>query len=83
MDNNLTAVAVNLIKAWRLWECISRILGRGGAYPRTSGTFYKVVVQAILIFGVETWVMTFRIGRTLGSFHHRVACRTAVIWPEQ
>ena len=72
-----------MIKACRIWEWLSRILVGGGADPQKSGTFYKVVVQEILLFGVETWVMTSRIGRTLGSFHHRVARRTAVIWPRR
>ena len=33
-------------------------LGREGADPRTSGNFYKAVVQATLLFGPETWMMT-------------------------
>ena len=80
LDDDWPAVAVNMSKAWRRWEWISRILGREGADPQTSGTFYKAVVQATLLFGVETWVMTPRIERTLGSFHHRVARRLVVIW---
>ena len=31
------------------------------------------VFQAVLLYGSETWVMTPRIGSTLGIFHHRVA----------
>ena len=40
-----------------------------------SVTFLKAVIQAILLFGLETWVVTPRIGRTLGGFHDRVVCR--------
>ena len=47
----------------------------GGSRPRKSGNFYKVVVQATLMFGTETWVMYLRIGRNLGGFHHRMYCR--------
>ena len=32
---------------WRM----TRILGREGADPRISGLFFKVVVQAVLLFG--------------------------------
>ena len=32
---------------------------------------FKVVVQAVLIFGAEMWVMNLRIGRALGGFQHR------------
>ena len=47
--------------------------GKGGSQSRVSGTFFKAVVQAFLIFGAETWVMTPCIGQSLGGFHHRVA----------
>ena len=33
------------------------------------------VVQAVMLYRLETWVMTPRIGRVLGGFHHRVARR--------
>ena len=80
LDDDWPAVAVNMSNSWRRWEWISRILVREGADPRASGTFYKAMVQATLLFGVETWVVIPRIGRTLGSFHHRVARRLVGIW---
>ena len=46
---------------------MSRILGIDGANPRVSGIFFKAVVQAVLIFGAETWVMTPCMVRTLGG----------------
>ena len=52
---------------------MSRIIGWEGANPRTSGNFYKAVVQETLLFGAESWVMSPQIGKTLGGFHHRVA----------
>ena len=33
------------------------------------------VVQAVILYGSETWVMTPCIGRVLDGFHHRVGCR--------
>ena len=44
-----------------------------GVDPRTSGTFYKTVVQATLLFSAYTWVMTPMVGNILGGFHQRVA----------
>ena len=52
-----------------------RILGWEGANPRASGMFFKAVVQAVLLFRSETWVMTPCMGRALGSFQHGVARR--------
>ena len=45
----------------------------GGSRPRTFRKFYKVVIQAKLLFGGESWVVSPLIGRTLGGFHYRVA----------
>ena len=38
---------------------------------RTFGICYKVVVHAILIFVSEIWMVTPRIIRSIGGFHHR------------
>ena len=38
------------------------ILGREGADKRTSVKFYVVLVQAVLLFGLETWVVKSLIG---------------------
>ena len=40
------------------------------------GTFIKlVVVQAILLFGSDMWLVTTGLGQTLGGFHNMVALR--------
>ena len=50
-DDDWLAVAGNLRKARESWTRMTRILGREGADPRISGLFFKVVVQAVLLFG--------------------------------
>ena len=37
---------------------MTRILGWEGADIRITGLFFKVVVQAVLIFRSETWILT-------------------------
>ena len=49
-------------------------MGWEGGYYRASSTFYKLVVQATILFKMYTWVITPRIGQTLIVFHHRVVC---------
>ena len=44
--------------------------------------FYKAAVQAILLFGSDTWVVTPGISQILGSFHHRVAHRMRGMKPQ-
>ena len=72
-DDNYPVVVGNLRKALKSWTRIERILIREGAIPRVSGIFFKAVVQAVILFPLEIWVMTSRMVRALGSFQHRVA----------
>ena len=48
------------------------VMGREGADAHIYGTLYRAVVQAVLIFRSETWMMSPLIGKALGGFHHRV-----------
>ena len=75
LDDNFLAVVGNFRKLQKSWVRLTRILGREGASPRVSGTFFKEFVQAVIIFGLEAWVMNPCIGRALGGFQHRVSRR--------
>ena len=75
VDDDWPAVVGNLWKARKSWGQLLRILSREGADPKVSGYFFKAVRQAVLLFGVETWVITPRMERALSSFQHRVAQR--------
>ena len=74
-DDDWTAVAGNLVKARKSWGSLPQILGREGADKRVSGNFFKAVVQEVVLFGAETWLLTPRIERDLESFLHRAARR--------
>ena len=43
-----------------------------GAYARTLGNFYMLVMQVVIIFVLDMWVMSPLIGRKLGRFHHQL-----------
>ena len=51
------------------------VLSREGADERTSGQIYLAVVQSVMLYGSEMWVLTSRIGSFLGRLHHRVTQR--------
>ena len=74
-DDYWPSVVGNLRKTRVSWAHMKRILVREGANPRISGIFSKAVVQAVLFFGSETWVLTPCMERALGIFQHRVARR--------
>ena len=74
-DDDWRAVAGNLRKARVTWGRLARILGREGADPKVSRKFYIAVIQQVLLFGAETWVLTKRMEATLDAFQGRVARR--------
>ena len=43
------------------WVRLAKILVREGADKRTMGRFYVAVVQAVILFGYKTWVLTPRL----------------------
>lgn len=74
-EDDWPAIYHNLAKARVRWARFSRLLAREGADARMSGIFYKAVVQAVLLYGCETWVVTPAVLAALEGFHHRVARR--------
>ena len=48
---------------------------REGADPRTSGMFYISLVKSVLLFGSQTWAVTYHILRAGGDIHNLVARR--------
>jgi hypothetical protein len=64
-----------MAKSRQRWAYISRILRREGATPRISAMFYKAVVQTVLLFGSESWVLTPSMLGKLEGFHQHIARR--------
>ena len=56
---------------------ISRVLRADNATPRVTGMFYKAMVQAVLLFGSETWNLTETALKQLEGFHLKAAWRMA------
>ena len=63
----------NIWRAHQKWAQLTRVFSREGADARNSGPIYLAMVQLVMIYGSEKWVMTLCMGRILGGFHHRVA----------
>ena len=74
-DNDWPALVRNFSRARAVWKRMTKILIREGAEPRVSGFFFKAVVQAVLLFRAETWVVTSCMGRVLGGFQYQVVQR--------
>jgi hypothetical protein len=72
-DDDLPAVRENMKKARKRWARVSRVLTRNGASPKMMGKFYTAVVQSVLLYGSETWVLSEKMRRMLEGFHNRCA----------
>jgi hypothetical protein len=54
-NNDSQAMRSNLKKVRKSWAWVSSVLRVENASPKVSGVFYKAAVQAVLLFGSETW----------------------------
>ena len=72
-DDDWKEVAGNLQKARKSWGRMLSILIQEEVDPKVSGKFFKALVQAVLLFRAEMWVLTPRMERALIIFQYRVA----------
>ena len=56
-DEDWPEVEQNIQMLRGKWGLLVKILGREGADRRMTGRFYVAVVQAVLLFGSDMWVM--------------------------
>ena len=68
-------VVHNLWREQQKWVRLFRVFIRKGYITQTLGNIYVAVVQVVIIYRSETWVMTPRIRRVMGGLHHRVIHR--------
>ena len=58
LDDNWPAVIQNIRKARQLWDRLRKILQREGAEPDILAKFYCAVIQAVLFYWAETWLLS-------------------------
>ena len=56
-DDDWTAVHRNIMRSRLVWGRLGTLLRREGADTKVQESFYMEVVQAILLYGSETWVL--------------------------
>ncbi len=64
-------------KAWGTWARVGQVLQVENTPPNVSATFYKVVVQSVLLYGNKTWNLTKTAMVWLKRFHIGAVCRMA------
>ena len=68
-DDNWPAVRRNFGKAPQVWIRIRKLLRRERENPRVSEMFYRILVQAVLPFGAETWVLLAAMSHNIEEVH--------------
>ena len=68
-DDKWPALRHNVGKAHIVWSRLGKLLRREGVDSQMSAMFYRAVLQAVLIFGEETWVLLTEISRKLEGMH--------------
>ena len=68
-DEDWPAVRHNIVRARKFWGRLGKLLRREGADQIISASFYRAVVQAVLLFGAESWVLTETMLQKLEGVH--------------
>ncbi len=77
-DNDDTqAVRAQLWKARATWARVEKVLQGENTPPTVAAKFYLAIIQAILLYGSETWVISPQAMAQLEGFHIRAAWRMA------
>ena len=69
LDEDFPEVVWNIGGARQVWGRLGKLLRREGADPIVSAKLYREVVQAVLLFGAETWVFTAEMLQKLEGVH--------------
>jgi hypothetical protein len=72
-DDDAQAIRQQMRKARGVWARVGQVLRGENVTPRVAATFYKAVVQAILLYGSKTWNLTASALARLEGFHIHVA----------
>jgi hypothetical protein len=76
-DDNIQAVRSQLWNERATWARVGQVLRSKNVTPFVAARFYQAIVQAILLYGSETWVLTRTALARLKGFHIRAAYRMA------
>ena len=77
-DDDIQTIRAQLQKARATWARVGQVLRAENVPPRVAAKFYKAVVQAVLLYGSETWVLSTTALASLEGFHIRAAYRMVV-----
>ncbi len=71
--NDIRVIRAQPRKARATWARVGQVLRAENVPPHVAGEFYKAVVQAVLLYGSKTWVLSTTSLASLVGFHIRAA----------
>jgi hypothetical protein len=77
-DDDIQAIRNQLQKARGTWARVGQVLRAENVPPRIAVKFYKAIVQAVLLYGSKTWVLSTAALASLEGFHIHAAYQMAV-----
>ena len=60
------------MRARSVWERIGTLIWQEGADPKVSASFYRAVVQEIILYTSETWVLSVSMAKRIEGTHLEV-----------
>ena len=76
-DDDAQAIHAQLRKARPTWAWVGKVLWGENTSPTIATKFYLAVVQAVLLHGSKTWVISLQAMAQLERFHIRATWRMA------
>ena len=70
-DNDTECINQQLGRARQKWNALAKILKQEGANAKTMAKFYMAVVQAVLLYGADSWTITERNWKKLEAFQNK------------
>ena len=68
-DYDWPSVRRNIMRARSVWGVLGTLIRQEGADPRVTAMLYRAVVQEILLYGSETWVLSTKKKRKAEGTH--------------
>ncbi len=76
-NNNIQAIHAQLQKACSTWAWVRQVLRSKNTPPFVAARFYQAIIQAILLYGSKTWVISWTTLAWLKGFHIHAAYQMA------
>ena len=78
-DDDVQAIRNQIRRARGTWARLGQVLKGENTSPRVSASFYKAIIQSVLLYGSETWNVTKTALKQLEGFHIRAAYRMVIV----